>query len=85
MAARRCGGLARGGVSSLDYPATDFDDQSVSLRSGPVITAPRGELAIYGQAFQRWFGGKDYSRGFGALVRADYDAAYNLLLNGWAS
>jgi hypothetical protein len=74
-----------GGVSSLDYPGRAFDDRSVSLRSGPVFSAPQGELAIYGQAFKRWFAGEDYSRGYGALVRANYDARRNLLLNGWAS
>ena len=50
-----------------------------------MISALRGELAIYGQAFQRWFAGEDYSRGYGALVRANYDATHKLLLNGWAS
>jgi tetratricopeptide (TPR) repeat protein len=70
---------------SLDYLNEDFDDRSATLRLGPIVSFPHGEVAILGQGFKRWFAGDSYSYGYGPSVRANYDAHYNLLLSGWAS
>jgi tetratricopeptide (TPR) repeat protein len=72
-------------VFSLDYLNEDFDDRSVTMRLGPIVSFPHGEVAVLGQGFKRWFAGDSYSHGFGPSVRANYDARYNLLLSGWAS
>lgn len=72
-------------VFSLDYLNEDFDDRSLTMRLGPLISFPHGEVAILGQGFKRWFAGDSYSHGFGPSVRANYDARYNLLLSGWAN
>ncbi len=70
---------------SLDYLNEDFDDRSVALHVGPIISFPGGEVGVFGQGFKRWFAGSSYSHGYGPAVRGDYDVRDDLLFSGWAT
>jgi len=54
------------------YPATQFDDMSISVHAGPRLTLNRWDFNALLTASERWFGDSPYLRSLGGGVDATY-------------
>lgn len=66
---------ARAGLRTRTYRESDFNERILSLRAGPRILLDRFDLRPQLTARQRWLGGNDYSRAYGAELSGHWTVA----------
>lgn len=64
----RVGGV----IQRRDYSGTDFDDMTIAAYVGPRMVLGKWDLSLTGTAFERRFGGRRLSRGYGSRIEATY-------------
>ena len=57
-------------IERRDYKGRQFDDMTVAVYAGPRFLVERWDLSLLGTGFQRRFGGRRLSEGFGARIEA---------------
>jgi tetratricopeptide (TPR) repeat protein len=64
----------------VEYSGGHFDDMTVSGYAGPQWLFSNWDASVLLTGFERWYANKDYLRGLGGKLAADYGIASDLLI-----
>ena len=64
----------------VDYSGGAFDDMTVAAYGGPQFLFANWDFSVLASGFQRWYANKNYMRGVGGKLVADYGITSNWLL-----
>src|SRR5262249_23688100 len=59
-------------LARVDYSGGTFDDMIVAAYAGPQFLFSNWDFSVLASGFERWYANKDYMRGIGGKLVADY-------------